>query len=147
MTEIRLGLPGGDAATSLIASLTEAGIDPDTIVLSVPDARESSFITRLVIAIALWSVVGAVVGVGLGALIWLVLGPEGETGFVIQAVVWGIFGHLIAGLWTGYLLLADRTQEDLPHDRPDMSVTLTVVCPDDATAAIVADVVERSGMS
>ena len=42
------------------------------------------------------------------------VGPPGTEGLIIQVVTWAIFAHLIIGMWAGYLLLADRTAEDLP---------------------------------
>lgn len=142
-TRIRATLPAGDTPATLAERLAAAGIDPAAIRVSVQAAdREKSFIVRLVVAIALWSITGAAAGVALGALIWLLLGPEGTTGFIIQAVVWGIFGHLLAGLWAGYLLLADRTQEDLPHDRPAGTVTITIVCHDEEATELVRSLLE-----
>lgn len=84
-------------------------------------------------------------GTGLGALVWLIFGPEGMTGLVIEAVVWGIFGHLIAGMWAGYILLADRTQPDLPHDRASAVAQLTIRCPNEDAARLALEVVVTSG--
>lgn len=143
-SEFQVTFPSEAAAQAARRQLTTVGIDPDTITFSQPAGREGSFLTHLVITIALWSVAGAAAGIGLGTIIWLLLGPEGETGFIIHVVVWGIFGHLIAGMWAGYLGLADRTEADLPHDRPGQAVTVTIACPDETTAAQVRELVKQS---
>jgi hypothetical protein len=77
-------------------------------------AREASFIGRIVVIVVLWSVFGTALGAGTGVLIASVFGPEGTAGMVIQAVSWAIFAHLLAGMWAGYWVLADRTRRDLP---------------------------------
>jgi hypothetical protein len=32
---------------------------------------------------------------------------------VLQTVSWGIFGHLVVGLWAGYVVLTNRASLDL----------------------------------
>ena len=141
--EIRATFPNEADARQAAEHVTAAGINPTAITITSDNDSEGPFLTRLVITIALWSIAGGIIGVGLGALIWLIFGPEGTTGLLIQAIVWGIFGHLIIGMWAGYLLLADRTQPDLPHDRP--AYTLTIHVGDQATLKLANDVLADSG--
>jgi hypothetical protein len=144
-TRIRATFGSPADAEFALQQLADIGLPADAITLATePAQREGAFITRLVVAIVLWSILGGAVGVGLGTAIWLILGPSGGTGFVIQAVVWGIFGHLIAGLWAGYLLLADRTEADLPHDRSERAA-FTISCPDENTAGRARDLIQSHG--
>lgn len=144
-TTIQASYPDEEAAADAVRLLTDAGFAPTDITVSQLDAnqRESSFIIRLVVVIVVWSVVGGAVGVGLGALFWLFIGPEGTTGFIIQAVVWAIFGHLIAGMWAGYLLLADRTGPELPHERAAPNVRIAIRCRDGDAVTRARDALAR----
>jgi hypothetical protein len=145
-TEIRAVFPSDAAARTAADRLAAAGVDASAVSLVGPGVnREGSFITRLVFTIAFWSIIGAPIGVGLGTLLWLILGPQGTAGFMIQSVVWGIFGHLIAGMWAGYILLADRTQPDLAHDRASAVALLTIRCPYDEAARLAREIVNASG--
>ena len=59
-------------------------------------------------------------------------------------VSWAIFAHLIIGMWAGYLLLADRTQEDLPAiSAPATRVSVECATIDDAKRA--ADIMTAAG--
>lgn len=145
-TELHAAFPDGTTAEKALERLIAAGIEPNEVALTARSTeREASFLTRLVITIALWSIIGAITGVGLGIVTWIILGPEGTTGFIIQAVVWGIFGHLIAGMWAGYILLADRTDLDLPHDRATQLTVIEIHTSDEATSGIVRQIIASSG--
>jgi hypothetical protein len=76
------------------------------------------------VAILLWSVVGAIPGAAFGWLLAQTIGPEGTAGLVMQVVCWTIVGHLVGGLLAGYLLLADRSEEEMPPDRPVSLLTV-----------------------
>ena len=80
---------------------------------------------RVVLVVAFWSIIGTVVGAGLGAALSFTIGPSGTSGLIIQMVSWAIFAHLLIGLWAGYLLLADRSGREIGAGRP---VILTVRC-------------------
>lgn len=79
----------------------------------------------MLVLIVLWSIPGDVFGAGFGWLLAETIGPEGAAGLIVQLVSWMIVGHLIAGMLAGYLLLADRTQREMPPDGP---VSLLIVC-------------------
>jgi len=99
-----------------------------TEIREAPGAREAGFMGRIIVVIVLWSILGGVIGGGIGLMIATFLGPSGTEGLVIQGVSWMISGHLIAGMLAGYLLLADRTGGDLPAVRARSTVLLTVDC-------------------
>jgi hypothetical protein len=88
--------------------------------------RETRFMGRIVILVALWSVVGTALGAGLGVVIAMIFGPDGTDGMVIQGISWAIFAHLLAGMWAGYWLLADRSRAEMPI--PSGAVLLTIEC-------------------
>ncbi len=74
---------------------------------------EARFVWRLVWIVVWWSIVGGVAGAALGALAWWAgIGGGGTFGLVLQVVGWAMFGHLIGGMWAGYLLLADRSKRE-----------------------------------
>ncbi len=83
---------------------------------------------RIVLIIVVWSVFGTALGAGLGVLIAQVFGPDGTDGMIIQGVSWAIFAHLLAGMFAGYYLLADRTRDELPIPGGDAAVLLVVEC-------------------
>ncbi len=78
----------------------------------------------MLVAIVLWSVVGAAPGAALGWLLAETIGPGGTGGLILQVVCWTIVGHLIGGMLAGYLLLADRSAEEMPPDRPVSLLTI-----------------------
>lgn len=107
--------------------------------------REVRFMGRVVFWIVLWSIPGGLVGAALGAGLAAVISATTE-GFIVQTVSWMIFGHLIAGMWAGYLLLADRTGPDLPALR--LPVLLTVDCANiDGTEAMTHRLRELGAVS
>ena len=117
------------AAESAAAALIEAGIPGATVRLQhgvLPEAltREARFVSRVLVAIVLWSVVGAAPGAALGWLLAETIGPGGTGGLILQVVCWTIVGHLIGGMLAGYLLLADRSAEEMPPDRPVSLLTI-----------------------
>jgi hypothetical protein len=76
------------------------------------------------VIIVLWSVLGGIIGAPIGWLLAETIGPEGTSGLVVQLVSWIILGHLIAGMLAGYFVLADRTQAEMPPDRPVSILTI-----------------------
>jgi len=117
-------------------ALRDAGFTPDNIdvrraiAVGAPPKRRlvpRSFLGRLTWIIILWSIPGTVLGGALGWLVaWTGIGPGGADGTLLQVVGWAIFGHLIAGMWAGYLLLSDRSQQEFnpEHDANDTTVTI-----------------------
>lgn len=120
------------AARAARARLQDAGIDPGLVSLSfVPitaaAAGEGRFLGRLVWVIVLWSVVGGVAGAALALLLaWVGVGPSGSAGFWIQFGGWVIFGHLLAGMWAGYVILSGP--EARPERERRAGVTVSVRC-------------------
>jgi len=80
--------------------------------------REARFVRRVLIRIVLWSIAGAGPGAAFGRLLAETIGPDGTAGLIVQVVCWMIVGHLLAGMLAGYALLADRSAEEMPPDRP-----------------------------
>jgi len=93
--------------------------------LTTETAREARTMGRIVVVIVLASIVGTAIGVVLGVLLHILIGPEGTSGLVIQAVSWAIFVHLLIGMLAGYFLLADRSEREIGRARP---VTLVIHC-------------------
>lgn len=115
-----------DAAT---AALVEAGVPPASIearhsVLPEARGREGRFVWRVLVAIVLWSIAGAVPGAAFGWVLAQTIGPEGTAGLIVQVVCWMIVGHLLGGMLAGYALLADRSAEEMPPDRPVSVLTV-----------------------
>jgi len=116
-------------AETAAAALAESGMPLTSIELqhgTLPEARhrESRFVWRVLVAIVLWSIAGAVPGAAFGWLLAELIGPEGTAGLIVQVVSWTIVGHLLAGMLAGYALLADRSAEEMP---PDRAVSLLTV--------------------
>jgi hypothetical protein len=116
-------------AEAAAATLREAGIPPSAIdlqfdVLPEARAREARFLWRVLVIIVLWSIVGGVMGAGFGWLLAETIGPEGTAGLILQLVSWIIVGHPIFGMLAGYFVLADRTQREMPPDRPVSVLTV-----------------------
>jgi len=129
--EIRAYFPAPANAEAAANALREAGIPTSSIALHdnvLPDARqrEGRFVSRVLIVIVLWSIVGGVIGAGFGWLLAETIGPEGTAGLIVQLVSWIIVGHLIAGMLAGYFVLADRSQREMPPDRPVSLLTVGV---------------------
>ncbi len=130
----------GDHARAREAAdaLRAAGFTPDNIdvrrALVAPQQPKrrfvpQSFVGRLTWIIVLWSIPGTVLGAALGWLLaWASIGPGGTDGTVLQIVGWAIFGHLIAGMWAGYLLLSDRSRHEFNPDRAADETLVTVRC-------------------
>jgi len=83
---------------------------------------------RIVLVVIGWSVIGTGMGAALGAILAVTIGPSGTQGLIIQVVSWAIFAHLLIGMWAGYILLADRTERDLPAVRDATPVVLNLQC-------------------
>lgn len=122
----------GDAAVN---ALLAAGFPADAISVSeAGSGHEGRFLGRIVVLIVLWSIPGGALGAALGALLSITgIGPQGTTGVVVQVVSWLIIGHLLAGMWAGYLLLADRSHREIAPGREN-SVTVSVKCRNEAEA-------------
>lgn len=148
-------------AQQAVAALRAAGVAPERITVAGDAAaarvpvmgrqgeRESPFILRLLIIIVLWSVAGTGVGAAIGVAFGAVgIGPQGMKGLVIQTVSWAIFAHLMAGMWAGYVLLANRGgmsqtnrrggSENANPARPER-VLVRVACADGEMAAVEAE--------
>jgi hypothetical protein len=59
-----------------------------------------------VLIVVAWSIVGVGIGVVIG-LVFAAVGipPGGAFGVLVQAIAWGLFFHIMVGLWAGYALL------------------------------------------
>jgi hypothetical protein len=130
-----------ERAQAAEAALLRAGVSTESIRISravgaaeSAAAAEGSFFWRVVMVIVFWSITGTAVGAGIGAAFAQTgIGPGGTAGLVLQVASWALFGHLVAGILAGYLLLADRSQREFapaatPHSGRAASVTLRVAC-------------------
>lgn len=153
-------------AQQAVGALQAAGIAPERISLAGdaaaaripamgrPGERESPFIVRLVLIIVVWSIIGTGIGIVMGLVFGaLGIGPRGVGGLLIQTVSWAIFVHLLAGMWAGYALLANRREQPAPV-RTAASATanapgrvLVRVDCTDAEASAVAAALRASGAS
>ena len=126
------------AARLAVGDLRDAGFAPGALTVGRTVAAgtaarrnrdETSFFGHLVWIIVFWSIPGTIIGAAVGWGIALAIGIDDTTGIVLMAVSFGIFGHLIAGIWAGYLRLADRSQPEFAPSRVATGgVTLTVRC-------------------
>jgi hypothetical protein len=110
-------------AEAAAGALVEAGVSRSSVLVRhgvMPEARgrEGRFVWRVLVIIVLWSVAGAIPGAAFGWLLAVTIGPEGTAGLIVQLVCWIIVGHLIGGMLAGYFVLSDRSQEEMPPDRP-----------------------------
>ncbi|HET9477679.1 MAG TPA: hypothetical protein VFP63_09340 [Dehalococcoidia bacterium] len=121
--------PDRAQADDAVKALLAAGFPAEAISLSESGSgHEGRFLGRIVILIVLWSIPGGALGAALGALLSITgIGPQGTTGVVVQVVSWLIIGHLLAGMWAGYVLLADRSHREMAPDR-ESGVTISVNC-------------------
>jgi hypothetical protein len=132
--EVRATFLSTADAEAAANALREVGILPASLHLQhdvrlEARAREGRFLWRVLVLIVLWSIAGGVVGAGFGWLLAETLGPESTAGLVVQLVTWIIVGHLIAGMLAGYFVLADRTQREMPPDRPISILTIRHLAP------------------
>ena len=127
--------PDRARADAAVSALLAAGFPADAISVSeAGSGHEARFLGRIVILIVLWSIPGGALGAALGALLAISgIGPQGTTGAVVQVVSWLIIGHLLAGMWAGYGLLADRSHREMSPDG-ERSVTVSVKCRSGAEA-------------
>jgi hypothetical protein len=143
-------------AQQAVAALHAAGVAPERITLAGdasaaripamgrPGERESPFMLRLVLIIVFWSIVGTAVGLVMGLVFGAVgIGPQGVAGLLIQTVSWAIFAHLIAGIWAGYALLANRGSQQQPVRTAASAaapgrVLMRVACTEPEVAAVEA---------
>jgi uncharacterized protein YneF (UPF0154 family) len=133
-SQIRASFPSRAEAEATANALREAGVPASSIdlrhnVLPEARAREARFLWRVFIIIVLWSIAGGVIGAAFGWLLAETIGPEGAAGLILQVVSWIIVGHLIAGMLAGYFVLADRTQREMPPDRPISTLTIRYLAP------------------
>jgi hypothetical protein len=129
-SEISAAFADAIEAEAALAEIRRAGVPAESIavqhdVLAEAIQRESRFIGKVLLMIVLWSIAGAVPGAILGWVLWQTMGPEGTAGLVLQVVCWAIVGHLLGGMLAGYFLLADRTEREMPPDRPLTVVTVS----------------------
>ncbi len=126
-------------------ALLAAGIPADAIsVTGAGPGQEGQFLGRIVILIVLWSIPGGALGAATGLLLAIAgIGPQGTTGAVVQVVSWLIIGHLLAGMWAGYLLLADRSHREMAPDR-ERCVTVSVKCRNEAEAETARGLLDPS---
>lgn len=122
-------------AQAAIDALLAAGFPAASVSITGPAlaaGHEGRFLGRVVILIVLWSIPGGAIGAALGLLLAFAgIGPGGTTGTVVQVVSWLIIGHLLAGMWAGYVLLADRTLRELAPRR-EAAIMLSVMCGNEA---------------
>jgi len=131
--DITATFPHAGAAEAAVAALLESGIRASSIDLQhnvLPEAteREGKFVWRVLV-----SITGALPGAVFGFLLSQTIGPGGPAGLILQVVCWTIVGHLIGGMLAGYALLADRSEREMPPNRPLALLTVTSVAPDDVT--------------
>lgn len=155
--EFTLTATYGDGAHAQEAAeaLRAAGFTPDNIDLrravAITQSTKrrrgpSSFLGRLTWIIVLWSIPGAIIGGALGLLLaWAGIGPGGTDGAVLQIIGWAIFGHLIAGMWAGFLLLSDRSQQEFNPERDANEMIVTVRCRTRAEIDIAGVVLRSRG--
>jgi hypothetical protein len=117
-------------AEAAATTIAESGVPRTTIDLQhgvLPEAREANFLWRIVVVIVLWSIVGAVPGAAFGWFLAETIGPGGTEVMIMYVVCMMILGHLVAGMVAGYVLLADRTSQEMPPNRPVSRLTITGV--------------------
>ena len=126
-----------DASARMAAlALQDAGFPAGAIAIRhepswAPRVRarsEMSFLARLVWIIVFWSIPGTIIGALAGWGIAVAVGIDDTTGTVLMVVSFAIFGHLIAGIWAGYLLLADRSEREFAPPAEAPPITVTVRC-------------------
>jgi hypothetical protein len=135
--EVQVSFAAPGDAEIAAAALRDAGIDSSSItlqhsVLPEPRAREARFLWRVLLIIVLWSIAGGIIGAPIGWLLAETIGPEGTAGLIVQLVTWIILGHLVAGMLAGYFVLADRTEREMPPDRPVSVLIVSGLPPPDA---------------
>ena len=96
------------------ARVAARGLAAEGIVSSIGGQREGAFMARFVVIVAAWSIAGTAAGAALGAVLSYTVGPHGTEGLILLVVTWALFAHLLIGLWAGYVLLSDRSSEELP---------------------------------
>jgi hypothetical protein len=126
--ELRAVFSDPDQADAAAGAVHRAGFPPSTLTLEydvLPEgiAREARFLRRVLAIIVLWSILGGIFGAAFGWLLAETMGPEGTSGLILQLVCWIIVGHLVAGMLAGYFVLADRSQREMPPDRPLSVIT------------------------
>ena len=105
--------------------MPRSSIDVEHDVVTEGRRREANFLWGIVVAIVLWSIAGAIPGAAFGWFLAETIGPEGMDILIMYIVCMIILGHLVAGMIAGYVLLADRTSQEMPPNRPLSRVTVT----------------------
>jgi hypothetical protein len=130
-----------------VPELRAIGIDASAVTIagagavveSSEPAREAGFIWKLVLIIVAWSIVGTVIGAIIGvALAAAGVPPGGTFGVVLQMIAWGLFFHLMAGLWAGYALLTTGESRRPVARSRDGRVLVSVRCDADEAPAVAA---------
>jgi hypothetical protein len=139
----------GDAASAQSAAedLRRSGIDPRAISIAGAGAiapsnepqREAGFIWRLVVIVVVWSIIGVAIGVVIGiALAAAGVPPGGAFGVLVQAIAWGLFFHIMVGLWAGYALLTSGESRRPVARVGDGRVIVSVRCDADRASVVRA---------
>jgi hypothetical protein len=83
---------------------------------------------RLLLQVVWWSIVGGAIGLLVGLAFWhWGVGPSGLDGFWVQVATWMIFGHLLLGIWAGYLVLGNQADLGL-RESAERGATVSVRC-------------------
>lgn len=127
--EVCARFPDAARASEAVAALLAAGI-PSSAISVMENVRppEGRYLWGLAVRIVLWSIPGGAAGAAVGLGLALAgIGPAGASGAAVQVVSWLIVGHLLAGMWAGYVLLADCSSREMAPDR-EADATVVVRC-------------------
>ena len=125
------------AREALLAASPGATVTGPTLV------TDSGFIVRFLIIVAIASIVGTALGAAIGlGFIAAGITPDTTESLVLQTVTWAIFWHLLIGMIAGYVLLADRSQNEW---RPGKKAALTVTCADPESIRGLEDALRSAG--
>jgi hypothetical protein len=119
------------AETLAESSIPKSAIDIKHEIPPEGARGEAGFLWGVVVAIVLWSIVGAVPGAAFGWLLAELIGPEGTEVMIMYVVCMTILGHLVAGMLAGYALLADRTTAEVLPDQRTSILTVRSVSEQD----------------
>jgi len=116
---------------------------PGATVTGPTSITDTGFLVRFLVIVAVASIVGTALGAAIG-LGFSAAGitPDNTESLVLQAVTWAIFWHLLIGLIAGYVLLADRSQDEW---RPGKKAALTVTCADSESVGGLEEALRSAG--